>query len=289
MNELESIKKIVGNGQSKKAIEKLVSFLKENDSDLLNSAIIVQSKISEFEISSKIERTITTNEADIMFNQINKSILGIIGNYEHKIYLEYKVKNYAKKLKINIYIYIVLLFVVFTLSTYLVKIFNESEKYKKELIKKEEYMKILELQSIEIINIGNNLKNDIPQISKLLEEYKNLYFQHTEAVKDNNLILKSEILQKNHNLPKKYELTTILRKPINTGVSQQIDMFTAELATFNGLDTTNRLIFAPRNNDIKRQIIIQSLKRGKLSIEEIAADFSTTVDFVLKIKEEENL
>jgi predicted transposase/invertase (TIGR01784 family) len=35
--------------------------------------------------------------------------------------------------------------------------------------------------------------------------------------------------------------------------------------------------------------IISSLKRGKLSIEEIAEDFKTTIDFVLQIKTEQNL
>jgi hypothetical protein len=35
--------------------------------------------------------------------------------------------------------------------------------------------------------------------------------------------------------------------------------------------------------------IISSLKRGKLTIEEIAEDFKTTVDFVLKVKKEQNL
>jgi predicted transposase YdaD len=35
--------------------------------------------------------------------------------------------------------------------------------------------------------------------------------------------------------------------------------------------------------------IINSLKRGKLTIEEIAEDFDVTVEFVLKIKKEYNL
>ena len=39
----------------------------------------------------------------------------------------------------------------------------------------------------------------------------------------------------------------------------------------------------------KIEVIISSLKRGKLTIEEIAEDFKTTVDFVLKVKKEQNL
>ena len=39
----------------------------------------------------------------------------------------------------------------------------------------------------------------------------------------------------------------------------------------------------------KIQGIVKALKRGKLSIEEIAEDFSTTVEFVLKVKKDYNL
>lgn len=39
----------------------------------------------------------------------------------------------------------------------------------------------------------------------------------------------------------------------------------------------------------KIQGIINALKRGKLSIEEIAEDFNTTVEFVLKVKKDYNL
>jgi hypothetical protein len=36
----------------------------------------------------------------------------------------------------------------------------------------------------------------------------------------------------------------------------------------------------------KTEGIIKSLRRGKLTIEEIAEDFSTTVEFVLNVKKE---
>ncbi|MFM2266652.1 MAG: hypothetical protein RL757_92 [Bacteroidota bacterium] len=39
----------------------------------------------------------------------------------------------------------------------------------------------------------------------------------------------------------------------------------------------------------KTEGIIKSLKRGKLTIEEIAEDFDTTIDFILDIKKEQNL
>ena len=39
----------------------------------------------------------------------------------------------------------------------------------------------------------------------------------------------------------------------------------------------------------KTKGIIKALKRGKLTIEEIAEDFSTTVDFVLQVQKEQNL
>ena len=39
----------------------------------------------------------------------------------------------------------------------------------------------------------------------------------------------------------------------------------------------------------KTKGIINALKRGKLTIEEIAEDFNTTVDFVLQVKKEQNL
>jgi predicted transposase YdaD len=39
----------------------------------------------------------------------------------------------------------------------------------------------------------------------------------------------------------------------------------------------------------KTKGIINALKRGKLTIEEIAEDFSTTVDFVLQVQKEQNL
>jgi hypothetical protein len=39
----------------------------------------------------------------------------------------------------------------------------------------------------------------------------------------------------------------------------------------------------------KIQGIIKALKRGKLTIEEIAEDFDTTIEFVIKIKKEYNI
>jgi predicted transposase/invertase (TIGR01784 family) len=46
-----------------------------------------------------------------------------------------------------------------------------------------------------------------------------------------------------------------------------------------------------KDGEIEEKVkgITKALKRGKLTIEEIAEDFSTIVDFVLKVKEEQNL
>lgn len=46
-----------------------------------------------------------------------------------------------------------------------------------------------------------------------------------------------------------------------------------------------------KDGEIEEKIkgIIKALKRAKLTIEEIAEDFSTTIDFVLKVKKEQNL
>jgi predicted transposase/invertase (TIGR01784 family) len=46
-----------------------------------------------------------------------------------------------------------------------------------------------------------------------------------------------------------------------------------------------------KDGEIEEKVkgIIKALKRGKLTIEEIAEDFSTTVDFVLQVKKEQNL
>ena len=41
--------------------------------------------------------------------------------------------------------------------------------------------------------------------------------------------------------------------------------------------------------DEKKEGIIKALKRGKLTIEEIIEDFSTTIDFIQQIKKEQNL
>jgi PD-(D/E)XK nuclease family transposase len=83
-----------------------------------------------------------------------------------------------------------------------------------------------------------------------------------------------------------------------------IDFDTAEIAKFspdeksqyeeslkiyrdlkNVIDTS----FGEGKLEGKIEGIINSLKRGKLTIEEIAEDFNTTVDFVLKIKKEYNI
>ena len=47
--------------------------------------------------------------------------------------------------------------------------------------------------------------------------------------------------------------------------------------------------YSDGKKDEKKEGIIQSLKRGKLTIEEIAEDFRTTVDFILQIKKEQNM
>ena len=41
--------------------------------------------------------------------------------------------------------------------------------------------------------------------------------------------------------------------------------------------------------DEKKEGIIKALKRGKLTIEEIIEDFSTSIDFIQQIKKEQNL
>jgi predicted transposase/invertase (TIGR01784 family) len=73
------------------------------------------------------------------------------------------------------------------------------------------------------------------------------------------------------------------------------ELMTYDSAGMREADTEQELLKAKENGEIEGKIkgkveaIVKSLKREKLTIEEIAEDFDTTVEFVLDIKKEYNL
>jgi predicted transposase/invertase (TIGR01784 family) len=73
------------------------------------------------------------------------------------------------------------------------------------------------------------------------------------------------------------------------------ELMTYDSAGMREADTEQELLKATQSGkdegkmEEKKQGIIKAIKRGKLTIEEIAEDFDTTVEFVLAIKKEYNL
>ncbi len=67
------------------------------------------------------------------------------------------------------------------------------------------------------------------------------------------------------------------------------EQYEESLKSYRDLKNVIDTSYSDGKKDEKKEGIIQSLKRGKLTIEEIAEDFRTTVDFVLQIKKEQNM
>lgn len=70
---------------------------------------------------------------------------------------------------------------------------------------------------------------------------------------------------------------------------EEKEQYEESLKSYRDLKNVIDTSFGEGKIEEKIQGIIKALKRGKLSIEEIAEDFSTTVEFVLKVKEDNNL
>ena len=208
----ENIKTLVGNGETKDAIYLLVDVLKDKRSSLLDSAIIVQARVNELVLKSRIENTISNNEASIIQNQINHSILGIIENYEQKNDLEVKNRIYIRKIKNSNYLYGISFLIVCILSYFLFAIFKENKKYENELNKREEYIRILRFQDSVINQNAIILEREMPEFVGFAKEYQNLSFQHYEAVKRGDMILKGELIHRIHDLPRKYQLDSKTNK-----------------------------------------------------------------------------
>ncbi len=67
------------------------------------------------------------------------------------------------------------------------------------------------------------------------------------------------------------------------------EQYEESLKSYRDLKNVIDTSYSDGKKDEKKEGIIQSLKRGKLTIEEIAEDFRTTVDFILQIKKEQNM
>jgi hypothetical protein len=72
---------------------------------------------------------------------------------------------------------------------------------------------------------------------------------------------------------------------------QKEELIAYDNASIRDADTEQELRKAKDIGKLEEKIqgVVNALKRNKLTIEEIAEDFDTTVDFVLKIKKEHNL
>lgn len=69
---------------------------------------------------------------------------------------------------------------------------------------------------------------------------------------------------------------------------EEKEQYEESLKSYRDLKNVIDTSFGEGKMEEKIQGIIKSLKRGKLTIEEIAEDFSTTIGFVLKVKKEHN-
>lgn len=210
MNTIHRIKGLVQEGNSVEAIGNLVQFLESHKSELLNSAIIVQASVNDFQ-KKVIEGTISFEDTSVTFNRINSSILGIVNTYENQNNLEKRVGSLIEKQKRNYaYVYI-LAFLSLTTSSLAYSLFLEKSRYAEEAARKDVYLQTLEFQKAEILNDVARLKSKIPQMEIFLIEFQRLYQEHLKAVRNNDYILKNMAMNDIRDLPEKHRLTWVLR------------------------------------------------------------------------------
>lgn len=232
MQEIENIKKIIADGNTKTAIERLVNFLQTKNDKLYQSSLLIQSQWSNFERDAKIHRLISNNESSIVHNQINNSILLLLENLTYSDELEDKLTSITKKNQHNKYFIFGLTVALISLCLLFVNLYNDSKLLQIELAKRAEYIKTLQFKSQELIQIGNEISKEIPEFAQFVDEFQNLQNLHIKATQEGNLSLKSEILRKIHDLPVKYNLANInnlqfaknhvteLKKQDNSNVTQ---------------------------------------------------------------------
>jgi hypothetical protein len=136
MNELENIRQLVAEGNTQEALKGLVLFLEKNNENLSQSAIIISARWNYLQ-KNKFESTITNSEAGIELNRINQSILGLIQIYGDNSTLNNKIILFENRQKKGI----LLLIGLFLSCLYLLVIVSESNKYRIEAAKKEDYIK----------------------------------------------------------------------------------------------------------------------------------------------------
>ncbi len=206
IEKINNIKLLIGSGETKAALDMLVQVLQNTKSNYLDTAILIQGRFSELEKKSKIEYSITQQEADIFRNQINHASLSLLDSITQKYDMEDRIHKYAIQNKVNKLIYVVLLVPFFLLCWQLKIIYGQIKIYQNELVKKEEYIKTLEFKSQTITYMANDIKSNFPEIDNFINEYNQLHILHLDAIRNGNLNLKSEIVNKIHQLPSKYGL-----------------------------------------------------------------------------------
>jgi hypothetical protein len=71
--------------------------------------------------------------------------------------------------------------------------------------------------------------------------------------------------------------------------TEEKEEYQESLKSYRDLKNVIDTSYDDGKKDEKKEGIIKALKRGKLTIEEIVEDFSTTVDFIQQIKKEQNI
>ena len=132
----------------------------------------------------------------------------------------------------------------------------------------------------------------MPHFTKTEEELETTYdkwlyvLKHLPTLQDRPLKLQERIFQKLFETAEIAKFTREEKKQYEESLKSYRDLKNVIDTAFDDGQAKGKM---EGKMEEKTANIVKALKRGKLSVEEIAEDFETTVDIVLQVKEDHNL
>jgi hypothetical protein len=263
---MEDIRNYISKGNSEKALAILIDNLQ--DSFLLNKAVIIQARLNDLK-ARKIDGVLSNKEETLIKNQINKSIIDLaeINSEERNLKATVASLKKSNKSKNRLLIltiivlggYVVLSYFLYTKSNELLSIEINRQRYIEELESK------AELTNLEL----TSLKEDIPQLISLANNYNYLHNKNLEAIRNGNFSLSNDLTNKIRKLPSEYNIG---------GLKEQVKINLEELKS-----NSKSII----QDNISKTAEIELLERQLISLTRIETDINNELE--VKIGEKETL
>jgi len=202
MNEFKSqIKKLLGNNSIEEAINLLYDYHKRTDEKYEDDILMVKSRYERLK-QSKIHGTLNREDIELFSNQLVHSIQLLANNIsKERVYKKSSHRFWAALLICGV--------IIIIFGGLLTKEIKQSNKFERNQVKKEEYLRDLEFK----VNEMELQKQKLDSIhynsvaSELYSEFIFLHSEHLKAIRNNDYLLSRSILRKINYLPNKYMKT----------------------------------------------------------------------------------